>query len=316
MEYESSSRVVRGLSIATIVLSAIGIVLALGLGACSSSVVGMVEKEVVEPVASEPFDYDGYLEEIDDAAEELTGATLSEFGTLLAYCDAADIHKLGKAIAEGNQAKIEHIIDGIVKEAGVTIDSSLMARSFSQLGIEDAREFGLALQQVTEEDLQSMIHMFSGTQDLFKLDTSSEDDPTVGEIGSAVSGIIMVLIWIFVVLDIIGCVVTMVAAILAMRNCDNPNKLSGAFVWSIVGAVIALLGCRIITMVLLIINCVYINKVRAFRTLPAAAAAAAQESPVPPFASAVEPAAAPGAAPQPPAAEQPAADAAPVPPQE
>ena len=55
MEYESSSRVVRGLSIATIVLSAIGIVLALGLGACSSSVVGMVEKEVVEPVASEPF---------------------------------------------------------------------------------------------------------------------------------------------------------------------------------------------------------------------------------------------------------------------
>ncbi|MGN0077923.1 MAG: hypothetical protein ACI36V_03960 [Coriobacteriales bacterium] len=312
MEYESSSRVVRGLSIATIVLSAIGIVLALGLGACSSSVVGMVEKEVVEPVASEPFDYDGYLDEIDDAAEELTGATLSEFGSLLAYCDATDIHRLGKAVAEGNQARIEHVIDNIAKEAGVSIDSALMARSFMQMGAEDAREFGLALQQVTEEDLLDMVLVFSGAQDLLKPDGSSADDPTVGEIGTAVSGIIMLLIWIFVVLDIIGCAVTIVAAVLAMRNCDNPNKLSGAFVWSIVGAVIALLGCRIITMVLLIINCIYIHKVRAFRTLPAAAAAAAQENPVPPFASAAEPA----AAPQPPAAEQPAAGAAPVPPQE
>lgn len=316
MDYESSSRVVRGLSIATIILSAIGIVLALGLGVFSSSVVGMVEKEIVEPVSSESTSLRGYLDEIDDTFDEFTGAALSEFGTLLAYSDTADLHKLGKAIAEGDQAKVERVIDAIANNADVNIDSALMAKSFMQLGAEDAHEFGLALQQITDADLMNMVMFVSGAQQTLEASADELGDHSVGEIGTAVSGIIMMLIWIFVVFDILGCAVTLVASVLSLRNAFNPEKLTGAFVWSIVGAVIALLGCRIITMVLLIINCVYINKVRAFRTLPAAAAAAAQESPVPPFASAVEPAAAPGAAPQPPAAEQPAADAAPVPPQE
>ena len=301
MEYESSSRVVRGLSIATIVLSVIGIVMALGLGACSSSVVGIVEQEIVEPVSSESTNLRGNLDEIDDAFDEFTGAALSEFGTLLAYSDTADLHKLGKALAEGDQAKVERIIDSIANDADVNIDSALMAKSFMQLGAEDAHEFGLALQQVTDADLMNMVMFVSGAQQTLETSADELGDYSVGEISTAVSGIILVVIWILVVLDILGCAVTIVAAVLAMRNASNPAKLSGAFVWSIVGAVIALLGCRIITMVLLIINCVYIHKVRSYRAIPAA-----QGAGTPPVAPCEE-------APQP----APAADnAAPVPPQE
>ena len=301
MEYESSSRVVRGLSIATIVLSVIGIVMALGLGACSSSVVGIVEQEIVEPVSSESPNLRGNLDEIDDAFDEFTGAALSEFGTLLAYSDTADLHKLGKAIAEGDQAKVERIIDSIANDADVNIDSALMAKSFMQLGAEDAHEFGLALQQVTDADLMNMVMFVSGAQQTLETSAYELGDYSVGEISTAVSGIILVVIWILVVLDILGCAVTIVAAVLAMRNASNPAKLSGAFVWSIVGAVIALLGCRIITMVLLIINCVYIHKVRSYRAIPAAQGAGTP--PVAPFEEAPQPA--------------PAADnAAPVPPQE
>lgn len=301
MEYESSSRVVRGLSIATIVLSIIGIVMALGLGACSSSVVGIVEQEIVEPVSSESTNLRGYLDEIDDAFDEFTGAALSEFGTLLAYSDTADLHKLGKAIAEGDQAKVERIIDSIANDADVNIDSALMAKSFMQLGAEDAHEFGLALQQVTDADLMNMVMFVSGAQQTLETSADELGDYSVGEISTAVSGIILVVIWILVVLDILGCAVTIVAAVLAMRNASNPAKLSGAFVWSIVGAVIALLGCRIITMVLLIINCVYIHKVRSYRAIPAAQGAGTP--PVSPFEEAPQPA--------------PAADnAAPIPPQE
>ena len=301
MEYESSSRVVRGLSIATIVLSVIGIVMALGLGACSSSVVGIVEQEIVEPVSSESTNLRGNLDEIDDAFDEFTGAALSEFGTLLAYSDTADLHKLGKAIAEGDQAKVERIIDSIANDADVNIDSALMAKSFMQLGAEDAHEFGLALQQVTDADLMNMVMFVSGAQQTLETSAYELGDYSVGEISTAVSGIILVVIWILVVLDILGCAVTIVAAVLAMRNASNPAKLSGAFVWSIVGAVIALLGCRIITMVLLIINCVYIHKVRSYRAIPAAQGAGTP--PVAPFEEAPQPA--------------PAADnAAPVPPQE
>lgn len=55
---------------------------------------------------------------------------------------------------------------------------------------------------------------------------------------------------------------TLVAGILGMRNHDKVEKLGSAFGWAIAGAVLALLSGRFITMILLIVAAIYINKVR------------------------------------------------------
>ena len=52
------------------------------------------------------------------------------------------------------------------------------------------------------------------------------------------------------------------AGILGLRNASKPDKLKGAFVWAIVGAVAAGLSGRMITMALLIVSTFFISKVR------------------------------------------------------
>ena len=56
--------------------------------------------------------------------------------------------------------------------------------------------------------------------------------------------------------ELIGAVVTLVAGIMGVRGASRREKLGGVLVWSIVGAVVALLGGRIITCILLIISAV------------------------------------------------------------
>lgn len=301
MEHESASRTVRGLSIATIVLSILGIVFGLGLGACSSTFTKAVEQELVAPVADEPLDFEGYMDDISDAMDEMTGASLTDISLLIVNNDLSAVHELGQAVEGGNAAQIEKKLKSMAKESGADIDAHQLAISFVSLGVEDMRELGIALQQVTQDDYMDLILMFSGASSYYPNTGAPSANYTVGEFGETISKLIIVIIWFFVIIDILGCAVTLVASVLSLRNAFDPNKLTGAFVWSIVGAVIALLGCRLITMVLLIINCVYIHKVRSARQAPAAPGDYAP--PVPPAAQEPQPA--------------PAADnAAPVPPQE
>lgn len=56
--------------------------------------------------------------------------------------------------------------------------------------------------------------------------------------------------------ELISAVVTLVAGIMGVRGASRREKLGGVLVWSIVGAVVALLGGRIITCILLIISAV------------------------------------------------------------
>lgn len=68
----------------------------------------------------------------------------------------------------------------------------------------------------------------------------------------------------------IASIVTLIAAIMGMRNYANPQKLGKAFGFSIAGAVMSLLWGNFITMVLLIIMAVYIHRVRNTPAAPAA----------------------------------------------
>ena len=56
--------------------------------------------------------------------------------------------------------------------------------------------------------------------------------------------------------------VCLVAGILALRNCNNPAKLGGAFGWTIAAAIVSLLVGGMISLVLFVISAVYINRFR------------------------------------------------------
>lgn len=56
--------------------------------------------------------------------------------------------------------------------------------------------------------------------------------------------------------------VCLVAGIIALRNCNNPAKLGGAFGWSIAAAIVSFLVGGMISMVLFIVLAVFISRVR------------------------------------------------------
>lgn len=56
--------------------------------------------------------------------------------------------------------------------------------------------------------------------------------------------------------------VVLVAGILGLQASSRPEKLGAAFGWAIAGAVLSLLCANLITMALLIIAAVYLNKLR------------------------------------------------------
>lgn len=78
----------------------------------------------------------------------------------------------------------------------------------------------------------------------------------------AVAGTSIVLM-VGLSLGYVACkVVCLVAGILALRNCNNPAKLGGAFGWTIAAAIVSLLVGGMISLVLFVISAVYINRAR------------------------------------------------------
>ena len=57
-------------------------------------------------------------------------------------------------------------------------------------------------------------------------------------------------------------VVCLVAGIIALRNCNNPAKLGGAFGWSIAAAIVSFLVGGMISTVLFIVSAVFVSRVR------------------------------------------------------
>lgn len=86
-----------------------------------------------------------------------------------------------------------------------------------------------------------------------------------GASGAELSGILGFLLIIGGVLlgwEGITCILTLVAGIVAMKHAAKSDALNKIFVWSIVGAVAALLGGRLVTMALLIATAALSNSDR------------------------------------------------------
>ena len=79
---------------------------------------------------------------------------------------------------------------------------------------------------------------------------------------STVMGVVFGLGAFALAWGLIGSVVPLVSGILGIRNCARRGKLNMTFVWAIVGAVASLLIGNLVTMALLIISAVYLNKLK------------------------------------------------------
>ena len=79
---------------------------------------------------------------------------------------------------------------------------------------------------------------------------------------SSVLGVVLGLGAFALAWGLIGSVVPLVSGILGIRNCARREKLNMTFIWAIVGAVAALLMGNLITMALLIISAVYLNRLK------------------------------------------------------
>lgn len=58
------------------------------------------------------------------------------------------------------------------------------------------------------------------------------------------------------------CVISLIAGIVGVRNCRNPQKVGKVFGWSIAGAICSILMGRVVSCVLLIVNAVYSNRLK------------------------------------------------------
>lgn len=112
----------------------------------------------------------------------------------------------------------------------------------------------------------------AGMHELYYEDGYVIDEYDVANIVAWSMGALVVIC----VIAALVCTVSLIAGILGLKNHDKPEKLGAAFGWSIAGAVCAFLCGRMISTVLLVLEAVYIHKVRQATNAPSYSYAQAQ----------------------------------------
>lgn len=298
MNYESDAKVVRGLSIATIVLSVLGILASIALVAGAGVVASTVINEYEDNGGSieELFDLDegvsDVYEDFGQMIDALDEQTTADFAQLFGTAKVSEINAFGKVVQTTDKAQIKKALAAFEDKYDLDLDEAKMAKFLTSFSKGTTIAIGSELADLDKDDLQDLASALakistSNAYGLHEKHESHEQHNTFGDTSLSsgeelaaqlFAGILIVLI----VLATAVYVVSLIAAILSLRNCRKPDKLTGAFVWSIIAAVLSCLACHLITMVLLIISCVYISRVRKFRELPQGAAPAPEASPVHP----------------------------------
>ena len=74
--------------------------------------------------------------------------------------------------------------------------------------------------------------------------------------------VFLILVWGFIGIGLFGYIAALVAGVLGLHNSAKPGKLTGAFAWTIIAAVLAMVTLRVVSLILLVVLAVYIYKVR------------------------------------------------------
>ena len=286
--YHSDAKVVKGLGIATLVLSILSIVL---LALCLAFA-GAVTDYAVKAVSSSTTAQDviEQSESISDSFDDLNDAldlftTINADDAALVFDNASldEVHALGKALKSADMAKVEKQLEKINKEYSLGIDTDAMIAVLGAASTTVQKEFGSYLLDLDAQDLDELISSFASfdSPDIAQDVTQINDALKTGEGRAALTNGIGTLIMVLIGLGMAANVITIITSALAIANCRKPEKLTAAFVLSIVSAVLSLITTSFISLVLYIVMAVYIAKVRKYRSVAGAAPASGPDGSAP-----------------------------------
>ncbi len=265
MQSNPASSTVRGISIATIILSAIGIAL---------SVLSLASMSVIR---SYVYDHADEISNMTMAAMEQSSSSsitinehninVSDLALALEKQGDADIAVAAEFIDDLSKGKLTSAFDLLSSTDTENIVAA--KRKFAAMTDEQMLKLATAVPGATSTDMIALRDEVAGIDDadlvemcnLLKSTTPEEMISETVEFG-------VILITYFVVAGLISELITLIAAILALRNAEKPGKLKAAFVMCIIGAVAALMMVSIVRLVLMIVDAVYIQKVRRTPTVP------------------------------------------------
>ena len=256
MQPNPHSKTVKGLSIAIIVLSALGLLFCLGVG-LFSGVVGTAVDQNSEEIAEDLNKYIDSSEFSEASAQvDITTEDKEELDAALKTLEGfqdVDTSKLVELIGYVKSDDAASIVKMFTSDDGSFKE---LVQSYEKLSDEELTELANSMSDTSANELIEFREM------LVQLDESGITDATTADGVKAANTLFMGFSMTMVIVGFLLCLITLIAGILAVRNAEKPEKLGGAFVMSIISAVAAFLCGRIVTLVLLIVNCVQISKVR------------------------------------------------------
>lgn len=273
MGYESDAKVVRGLSIATIVLSVLGILVAIALTACAGLLVSTAinaytsDSSSIQRSVDPDGDFADSIEDVNQLFKVINDADIDDFELLLGNAKVKEINAFGKVVQTADRKSIKIALDAIDDRYGLDMDTDEMSKALTGIKPSATKAIGKELAEMDKDDVDGLLDVlvYIDGEDIDSLpdmiDTLSESPEA-----QAVQKLIAVVVSLVIFAMIGASVIALVAAVLSLRNCRKPEKLTGAFVWSIIAAVVSFCAGHWITMVLLIITCVYISKIRKYRS--------------------------------------------------
>lgn len=288
MGNESASKTVKGLGIATLVISILSIIALVASMAFVGVITNYIAEEltgdeVAQDVVDKSESLDSELKQLNQLLDLGSAVDYDDMGVLFGNASVKEIHALGKALESGKDAKVKKQLKAINDEYGLGIDVAALTDALDSLSTGAKKTLGACLVDMDADDLSEASSAFiewSGSelsQDMADISNMFNTKEGRSELTKSIGGVIVVFIGIALVFSII----TLIASAMAISNCRKPQKLGATFVMSIISAVLSLLTCSLISMVLYIIMAVYISKVRKAGNSPMGGAYnAAPESPV------------------------------------
>ena len=261
MQQNPASKTVKGLNIATLILSILGALVFILCMACTGLIQGYVNDhsdtlatEFSEAIQNGSVNMNVTVDATDAAQLQQLAAALDSTGNK----ELSTIASMLSDLSKGNVVSTYNFVmnsdaDSIIAAKNAVADMTdaelqAIADATSGATLDDLKELRSEAASVSDSQITAAFQA---------LDATTGGD-IVLQVNNLIGGSFQVLFAIGLILNII-CIV---ASILALRNANNPEKLGGAFVMAIIAAIASFFGAALVSLILYIISAVYISKVR------------------------------------------------------
>ena len=260
MASTADSRTLQGLNVAILVLAILGVIITLFTLVGSMAAVNYTtENTQSSGTVSTSSSYTSELAEIADALHAFSASDVAAAADEVRELSPTDFATLSAAMDTGSDSRIIRAMNNIGLGKDLSTDQvKALAYLLSLTTASDAADLANQLNAISDTQIQRL------ADDLESIATtpSTAEELTGSTTSSSVrTGIAVFLAGVFTFV-LIALVVSLVASVLGIRNCDKPRKLGAAFALAIVGAVLAFFSVRWVSMVLHIIAAVKTGAVR------------------------------------------------------